>query len=255
MGNALPGRWIHERKNDYYYLKSKEEGYRSRASYKLKQLDSRFGIFRGARRVLDLGAAPGGWLQVAAEALDDGGLVIGVDLKEVFPLGMDNIETIVGDVTDPEVQAEVIERFDGKADVILCDMAPNVTGVWELDDLRQIHLARTALSIADRLLKEDGWMVVKVFQGPEHEAFIRDMRVMFEKVYIVKPKASRKGSAEVYLVAKSLMSDRVLPDKFGERKPEESRSEEEDEEGPLPGDQLPDYEEAPKEIGLRKRVS
>jgi len=255
MRNAMPGRWIHERKNDHYYLKSKMEGYRSRASYKLKQLDSRFGIFRGARRVLDLGAAPGGWLQVAAEALDDGGLVIGVDLKEVFPLGMDNIETIVGDVTDPEVQAEVIERFDGKADVILSDMAPNVTGVWELDDLRQIHLARTALSIADRLLKEDGWMVVKVFQGPEHEAFICDMRAMFEKVYIVKPKASRKGSAEVYLVAKSLIRDRVLPDEFRERKPEESRSEEEDEEGPLPGDQLPDYEEAPKEKGLRKRAS
>jgi 23S rRNA (uridine2552-2'-O)-methyltransferase len=254
LGNALPGRWIHERKNDHYYLKSKEEGYRSRASYKLKQLDSRFGIFRGARRVLDLGAAPGGWLQVAAEAIDDGGLVIGVDLKEVFPLGMNNIETIVGDVTNPEVQAELMERFDGKADVILSDMAPNVTGVWELDDLRQIHLARTALSIADRLLKEDGWMVVKVFQGPEHEAFIRDMRAMFEKFYIVKPKASRKGSAEVYLVAKNLMRDRVLPSEFREERPEEPRNEEE-EEGPIPGDQLPDYEEVSKGTGLRKRVS
>jgi len=250
----LPGRWIHERKNDHYYLRSKEEGYRSRASYKLKQLDSRFGIFRGARRVVDLGAAPGGWLQVAAEAIGEGGTVVGVDLKEVFPLEMDNVETIVGDATDPEVQAEVIGRFGGKADVILSDMAPNVTGVWELDDLRQIHLARTALGIADRLLKEDGWMVVKVFQGPEHEAFIRDMRAMFERVFIVKPRASKKGSAEVYLVARRLRRDRVLPAEFSEKGGEAHRDEEEEERGPIPGDQLPDYGEEPKKIG-RKRAS
>jgi len=252
LGNGLPGRWIHERKNDHYYLKSKEEGYRSRASYKLKQLDSRFGIFKGARRVLVLGAAPGGWLQVAAEAIGEGGVVVGVDLKEIFPLGIENVETIVGDATDPEVQAEVIGRFGGKADVILSDMAPNVTGVWELDDLRQIHLARTALSIADRLLREDGWMVVKVFQGPEHEAFIRDMRSMFERVHIVKPRASRKGSAEVYLVAKNLRRDRVLPTEFREKRLEEPSLEEEEDGGPMPGDQLPDYGEEPKRIGLKK---
>jgi 23S rRNA (uridine2552-2'-O)-methyltransferase len=250
LGNGLPGRWIHERKNDHYYLRSKEEGYRSRASYKLKQLDSRFGIFRGARRVLDLGAAPGGWLQVAAEAIGVGGVVVGVDLKEIFPLGIENVETIVGDVTDPEIQAEVIRRFGSKADVILSDMAPNVTGVWELDDLRQIHLAKTALGIADRLLREDGWMVVKVFQGPEHEAFIRDMRAMFERVYIVKPRATRKRSAEIYLVAKSLRRDRVLPAEF--RKKREEPSLEEEDRGPMPGDQLPDYGEEPKKICLKK---
>jgi 23S rRNA (uridine2552-2'-O)-methyltransferase len=248
----LPGRWIHERKNDHYYLKSKEEGYRSRASYKLKQLDSRFGIFRGALKVLDLGAAPGGWLQVAAEAVGEGGVVVGVDLKEIFPLDMDNVETIVGDATDPEVQADVIGRLGGKADVILSDMAPNVTGVWELDDLRQIHLARAALSIADRLLREDGWMIVKVFQGPEHETFIRDMRSMFERIYIVKPRASRKRSAEVYLVAKSLRRDRVLPAEFREKKREEPSLEEEEDGGPMPGDQLPDYGEEPRRIGLKK---
>jgi 23S rRNA (uridine2552-2'-O)-methyltransferase len=239
----MPSRWLHERKTEHYYNKAKEEGYRSRASYKLKQLNEEFRFFDGANRVLDLGAAPGGWLQVAGESIR-GGLVVGVDLKEIFPLYMDNVETIVGDVTDPEVQEEILVRFQSeKADVVMSDMAPNVVGVWELDDLRQIHLARTALSIADKLLKHDGWMVVKVFQGKEHEAFIRDMRAMFEKVFIVKPKASRKGSAEVYVVAKNLRVDRVLPEEFrNDHKPQIPITEEEDKE-PLPGNKLPDYGE------------
>ncbi len=172
----MPSRWLHERKTEHYYNKAKAEGYRSRASYKLKQLDEEFRFFDGAKRVLDMGAAPGGWLQVAGESIT-GGLVVGVDLKEIEPLYMENVETIVGDVTDPEVQAVILSRFHGeKADVVLSDMAQNVMGVWEVDDLRQIHLARIALSIADKLLREDGWMIVKVFQGKEHEAFIREMR-------------------------------------------------------------------------------
>ena len=245
----MPSRWLHERKTEHYYNKAKEEGYRSRASYKLKQLNAEFGFFKGARRVLDMGAAPGGWLQVAGESIK-GGLVVGVDLKEIYPLYMDNVETIVGDVTDPAIQDEVLGRFRGeKADVVLSDMAPNVIGIWEVDDLRQIHLARTALNIADKLLREDGWMVVKVFQGKEHEAFIREMKAMFEKVYIVKPKASRKGSAEVYVVARNLRKDRILPEEFGtDAKPPQV---EEDDTEPLPGDNLPDYGE-PEEYGKKR---
>ncbi|MGD0802501.1 MAG: RlmE family RNA methyltransferase [Candidatus Bathyarchaeia archaeon] len=246
----MPSRWLHERKTEHYYNKAKEEGYRSRASYKLKQLNEEFKFFEGAKRVLDMGAAPGGWLQVAGESIK-GGLVVGVDLKEIFPLYMENVETIVGDVTDPVVQEEVLGRFQGeKADVVLSDMAPNVMGVWEVDDLRQIYLAHTALSIADKLLKEDGWMVVKVFQGKEHEAFIRDMRAMFEKVYIVKPLASRKGSAEVYVVAKDLRRDRVLPEEFRNDKKNLQIVEEEETES-LPGENLPDYGE-PEEYGKKK---
>lgn len=243
----MPSRWLHERKTEHYYNKAKAEGYRSRASYKLKQLDDEFHFFEGAKRVLDLGAAPGGWLQVAGESIE-GGVVLGVDLKEIESLYMENVETIVGDVRDPEVQADILSRFMGeKADVVMSDMAQNVIGVWEVDDLRQIHLARMALSIADRLLKPDGWMIVKIFQGKEHEAYIREMRVMFEKVFIVKPLASRKGSAEVYLVAKNLRSDRVLPASLtgGEPEPPER------EETPLPGENLPDYGE-PEEYGKKK---
>jgi len=231
-------RWLHERQNEYYYNKAKEEGYRSRASYKLKQLNEEYHFFRDAKRVLDLGAAPGGWLQVAAEAVGGDGIVIGLDLKEIEPLENENVETIVGDITDPKVQEEVLSRFEGKVDVVLSDMAPNVMGVWELDDLRQIHLARTALRIADRLLREDGWMIVKVFQGKEHESFIREMRAMFRRIYIVKPMASRKRSAEVYVVAKNLREDRILP--------QESRGngvthETAEEKKSLPGENLPDY--------------
>jgi len=242
----MPSRWLHERKTEHYYNKAKAEGYRSRASYKIKQLDDEFHFFKDAKRVLDLGAAPGGWLQVAGESIE-GGLVLGVDLKEIESLYMENVETIVGDVRDPEVQADILSRFKGeKADVVMSDMAQNVMGVWEVDDLRQIHLARIALSIADRLLKPNGWMVVKIFQGKEHEAYIREMRAMFEKIFIVKPKASRKGSAEVYVVAKNLRSDRVFPVSLTGEEPEPP----EKEEAPLPGENLPDYGE-PEEYGKK----
>jgi 23S rRNA (uridine2552-2'-O)-methyltransferase len=246
----MPSRWLHERKTEHYYHKAKEEGYRSRASYKLKQLNDEFRFFEGAKRVLDMGAAPGGWLQIAGESIE-GGLVVGVDLKEIDSLYMENVETIVGDVTDPEVQEEIQGRFRGeKADVVMSDMAQNVMGVWEVDDLRQIHLARTALSIADKLLRDDGWMIVKVFQGKEHEAFIREMRAMFERIHIVKPLASRKGSAEVYVVAKNLRKDRVLPEDFRkDRKPQPIVDEGDAE--PLPGENLPDYGE-PEEYGKKK---
>jgi 23S rRNA (uridine2552-2'-O)-methyltransferase len=224
-------RWIHERKNDHYHQRAKEEGYRSRASYKLKQIQNRFGVFDGARYVLDLGAAPGGWLQVAAEHVPEDGLVVGVDLEEIKPLWEPNVMTIVGDMRDPAVQEEVMGCFDGKADVILSDMAPDVMGEWDVDQYRQIDLARIALRVADRLLKPGGWFVVKIFQGGEHQRFIGEVRAMFEYVKNFKPKASRKQSAERYLVARGLRPDRVLPRVRGDRG-------EEEDEGPLPGDQL-----------------
>ncbi len=235
----MSGRWIHERKSEYYHLKAVEEGYRSRASYKLKQIHKKFGIFDGARYVLDLGAAPGGWLQVASELAQDDGLVLGVDLEEIQPLPASNVVTIVGDVRDPEVQREILEHFDGKADVILSDMAPDVTGQWEVDQFRQIHLARIALRIADKLLKEDGWFVAKIFQGGEHVKFLQEVQDVFESIRNFKPFASRKGSAERYVVAHRLKPDRKLP----REKTKEEWFDEEEDEGPIPGDQLPEEPE------------
>lgn len=125
----MSNRWLHERKDEHYYNKAKEEGYRSRASYKLKQIQNKFGIFDDANNVLDLGAAPGGWLQVASENVDAyEGRVLGVDLKPIKPLYAENVATIVGDVRDLEVQEEILNAFEGKADVILSDMAPDVIG-------------------------------------------------------------------------------------------------------------------------------
>jgi 23S rRNA (uridine2552-2'-O)-methyltransferase len=225
-------RWKHERANDYYYKKARETGYRSRAAYKLQQINSKFNIFEEAENVLDLGAAPGGWLQVAAEFVGEDDLVVGVDLLEIPPFEALSIITIVGDVTDPSVQEEVIELFEGKADVILSDMAPNVIGEWSLDEFRQIELARTALRLTDRLLKHDGWFVVKIFQGSEHIKFIREVKAMFSYVKNFKPKASRKGSAERYIVARNLRRDRRLPS------PSYTYEGEEGDERPIPGDQL-----------------
>jgi len=222
---------MHERRGDHYHQRAKEEGYRSRASYKLKQIQNRFGVFDGAKYVLDLGAAPGGWLQVAAEHVAEDGLVVGVDLDEIMPLGLPNVVTLVGDMRDPEVQEEVMSLFDDKVDVVLSDMAPNVIGDWGVDQYRQIDLARIALRVADRLLKPDGWFVVKIFQGGEHQRYIKEVKAMFEYVKNYKPRASRKQSAERYIAARGLRSGRELPRV-------RRGLEEEEDEGPLPGDQL-----------------
>jgi 23S rRNA (uridine2552-2'-O)-methyltransferase len=215
-------RWYHERKREYYHLRAKEEGYASRAAFKLIQLDERFHLFEGARKALDLGAAPGGWLQVASEAIGGEGMILGVDLQEISDLGLPGVETLVGDVTSEDTIQEIREFVQGKVDVILSDMAPDVSGNWDLDQYRQIHLARIVLVIADELLRKDGWLVVKTFQGSEHDKYVQEVREMFEQVKIVKPKASRKKSAEIYLVAHRLKSPRQLPEGY---RPEEEEEE------------------------------
>jgi len=197
-------RWRTERKSDHYHKMAKEEGYRSRAAYKLKQLDDRFHLFRGARYVLDIGAAPGGWLQVASEAVGEAGLVVGVDQNPIEYLELDNVETIVGNILDEETLDEIRELFPSSVDVVLSDLAPNISGAWEVDQFLQIDLARMALKISRDLLRRDGWFVVKAFMGPEYEAYLKDVKAVYRKVKVVKPLASRKGSAEVYLVARHL---------------------------------------------------
>lgn len=197
-------RWLAERKGDIYHRMAKERGYRSRAAFKLRQLDRRFGFFLDARYVLDLGADPGGWLQVASEAVGDEGIVVGVDLERIRPLGLKNVSTLVGDATEEETLGRVMEAFPGRIDVILSDMSPDITGNWELDQLRQIDLSRAALRFAEKLLKPDGWVVLKAFQGSEYEVFLGEVKKVFNLVKVFKPPASRKGSAEVYIVAKGL---------------------------------------------------
>lgn len=140
----------------------------------------------------------------------------------------------MGDVRDLEVQEEILSAFHGKADVILSDMAPDVMGQWDVDQYRQIHLARIALKLCDTLLKKDGWFIVKIFQGGEHIKYIREVKDMFEQVKNFKPQASRKQSSERYIVAHKLKKDRKLPKEF---RPDVDEPEEEDDD-PIPGDQL-----------------
>lgn len=183
---------------------AKERGYRSRAAFKLMQLNAKFGFLDDAKYVLDIGAAPGGWLQVSAEAVGEDGLVVGIDIEKIKPLGLRNVKTVVGDVMDEKTLEEVKKLLPGEVDVVLSDLSPNISGAWELDHFRQIELSRTAMRVSEKILKPEGWFILKVFQGSEYEGFLQELREAYLFVKVVKPRASRKESAEIYIVAKRL---------------------------------------------------
>jgi 23S rRNA (uridine2552-2'-O)-methyltransferase len=184
---------------DHYYNKSKQEGYRSRSAYKLQQIDDEADLLHEGATVVDLGAAPGGWLQVAAQRVGESGTVVGVDLQRIDPL--DGVETVRGDMTDEETREEVVETV-GEADVVVSDMAPNMTGEYTVDHARSVHLARQAFETATELLDSGGDFVVKVFQGPDLEDLRGDVEEEFKYVRTMSPDASRDESSEVYLVAR-----------------------------------------------------
>ena len=204
----MPKAWIRERKNEYYYKKAKEENYRSRATYKLVQANEKYGFIERNSIVVDLGAAPGGWIQAARKMTGKNGYVLGVDLKPIEPFTQEYIRTIIADFTDPEVVEQILSFLPRKADVVLCDAAPNITGVWEVDHARQIDLAQKALEIAQCLLRQNGSFFVKVFEGDLLNEFIESVKPLFETVKMVKPQASRQKSSEMYLLALGLRSAR-----------------------------------------------
>ena len=191
---------MRERKRDLYYRLAKRHGFRSRAAYKLKQIQKKYRIISSGDVVVDLGAAPGGWMQVARELVGEGGFVLGVDLREVTPLGYENTATIKADVTEPDTPKRILDALPRKADVVLSDLAPNVSGIWELDHVRQIELAEAALKIARGVLKPGGNVLIKVFQGELMDGLVRKVKRHFRRVKLVKPKASRSRSAEIYVL-------------------------------------------------------
>jgi len=195
-------RWLQERKRDPYFILSKKEGYRSRASYKLKQILDEYRVIRTGDVVLDIGCAPGGWLQVASEAAGETGLVIGVDIKEVEHLELDNAKTIVLNVFDEDFVERVLKESKSRFDTILSDLSPNMSGIYELDHARQIEMVERVLELSRNLLKTGGSMVIKVFEGEGSDRVYRKISKLFRFVKRFKPKASRKGSSEFYLVAK-----------------------------------------------------
>ncbi len=204
---------------DEYYNRAKQEGYRSRAAYKLEQLDREADLIEDGDTVVDLGAAPGGWLQVAAELAGDAGSVVGVDRQRIDPI--EGVETVRGDMTEESTRDEVVELVreadreevsegangdggtaSGEADVVVSDMAPNMTGEYELDHARSVHLARTAFETALDLLAPGGDFVAKVFEGPDTDDLRADVEAEFEYARTIHPDASRDASSELYVVGK-----------------------------------------------------
>lgn len=204
----LPKAWVRERKRDYYYRKAKEEKYRSRAAYKLLQAVKKYRFLRKGDVVVDLGAAPGGWLQASRKIVGDEGFVLGVDLKSIEPLEAANVHAIIGDITDSEVLKQVERGLPSLVDSVISDVSPNVSGVWEVDHARQIDLARQSLMLALKLLKADGNFFVKVFQGDMFKGFVEEVRQHFARVEIIKPKASRAKSAEIFILGMRLKKDK-----------------------------------------------
>ncbi|RQG94042.1 23S rRNA (uridine(2552)-2'-O)-methyltransferase [Natrarchaeobius chitinivorans] len=207
-------------RKDHYYNKAKQEDYRSRSAYKLKQLDDLENVISGGDTVVDLGAAPGGWLQVAAEKVGPEGNVIGVDLQRIKDLEdpdlAERVETIRGDMTEDRTRERVLEAAGGDVDgdttgpdasggpvdAVVSDMAPNMSGEYSLDQARSLHLARQAFETALELLDTGGDFVVKVFEGPDVDEFRADVGDAFQYVRATTPKATRDESSEIYLIGK-----------------------------------------------------
>jgi 23S rRNA (uridine2552-2'-O)-methyltransferase len=202
----LPKAWIQDRKREYYYKKAKEENYRSRAIYKLVQANEKYGFIQRNDVVVDLGAAPGGWIQAARKMTGKNGFVLGVDLKPIDPFTQEYIRTIIADFTEPDIVEQIRSFLPREADVVISDAAPNITGVWEVDHAIQIDLATKALEIAQCVLRPSGNFFVKLFEGEMFNDFILTVKDLFDTVKIVKPQASRAKSSEMYLLALGLKS-------------------------------------------------
>lgn len=203
---SLPKAWIQNRKREFYYRKAKAENYRSRATYKLVQANQKYQFIKRNDIIVDLGAAPGGWIQAARKITGKNGFVLGIDLKSIEPFTQEYVRTIVADMTETETMQQILSFLPRKADVVISDAAPNITGVWEVDHARQIDLATKALEIAQSILMPPGNFFVKVFEGDLLKGFIQMVKSSFETVKIVKPQASRAKSSEMYVLALSLRS-------------------------------------------------
>jgi 23S rRNA (uridine2552-2'-O)-methyltransferase len=189
------------RRKDAFYTRAKVVGYRSRAAFKLEQLTQQTRLFRRGDRVVDIGAWPGGWLQVAAQQVGPTGKVIGIDLQRIEPLPERNVVTVCGDVTSAAVQAHVQALCGGKADVVLSDLAPKLSGVKARDSAQAQALAECVLRFAAQVLKPDGKLVVKLFMNADLEAYLGQVRKLFHDVRTTRPEATRKSSAEIYAIA------------------------------------------------------
>lgn len=195
-------KWNKERKEEPYYKMAKKESYHSRASYKLLQLNNKFKIIQKGDIVLDLGAAPGGWSQVALEKVGEEGLVVGVDLQRIKPIEGDNFIGIMGDFTREETLNQILEITGRKVDVILSDASPQLSGVKDVDQVRALDLALGVLRISGSILKPHSSLIMKAFQGEEFKNLLKEIKKEFKTVKTTKPPSSRKKSVEMYVIAR-----------------------------------------------------
>jgi len=186
---------------DAFYRRAKKEGYRSRAAYKLIELNRRFNIIRPGDRVVDLGAAPGGWLQVASRLVGKEGKVIGLDIQPIQAFEEENIFFLQGDIGSAESKRRVAEFLGAPADCVLSDLSPRLSGIRDADISRSLELSRSALKFASDLLRPGGNFLVKTFVGEELRLFSVELEERFRSVERTRPEATRKGSSEIYLVA------------------------------------------------------
>jgi 23S rRNA (uridine2552-2'-O)-methyltransferase len=198
---------MRERKKDYYYRKAKEEKYRSRAAYKLLEAIQKYHFIKKGDVVIDLGAAPGGWLQAAGKIVGSRGFVLGVDLRPVEPFPQSNIQAITADINETETLDEILNTLPRKVDAVISDVSPNISGIWEVDHARQMDLAEQALKIAVKTLRPSGNLFIKVFQGDMLDDFIKKLKTHFEVVRIMKPKASRAKSSEIFVLGMHLKEE------------------------------------------------
>ena len=195
--------WMREHFNDTYVQLARKEGWRSRAAFKLMEIDDKDNLLKRGEVVVDLGATPGGWSQVAVKRVGDSGLVFALDLLEMEPIH--GVEFIQGDFRENDVLDKLKEKLKGRqVGLVMSDMAPNMSGVPLIDQARIMHLAELSLEFALAHMKPDGAFLVKVFQGTDYEKFFRSMREAFKTVVVRKPDASRDRSAELYLLGHTL---------------------------------------------------
>jgi 23S rRNA (uridine2552-2'-O)-methyltransferase len=185
---------------DAFYRKAKAAGLRARSAYKLEEIARRFHLYRPGMAVLDLGAAPGGWLQILSKLVGPKGLVVGVDLQPIEPVAP-NVRTLVGDITAESTIEKLRSIRQGKYDALTSDMAPKTTGIKDVDESRSVELVRVALGLCDELLEPEGSFVAKVFEGSEFPALLADFKKRFSHAKLVRPEATRGRSFEIYVVA------------------------------------------------------
>ena len=191
-------RWRVERRRDRYYRKAKREHYRSRAVYKLKQIDFKFDLISPGFTVIDLGASPGGWSQVAAELVGPEGRVVAADMDRMTPI--EGVEFVRGDIREKAVVDRILQLLPEGVDVVISDMSPDISGNYSYDHARSIELCEHALRFSEEVLKDGGNFLCKMFSGDMSKGFVSKVRRAFDETHIEHPKASRSSSSEVYVV-------------------------------------------------------